>query len=136
MLPAEEAVIAAKASLQRTITWCGTDAAGPSLGLLRTALLDLASMLIAEKAVPGALACLKAAATAGACLDALLAAPQDLGFVTAAAVPAWALALLQGEQGLPASRMHTCLSTVHCCLHISRTCCFSLIKALSVLRLF
>ena len=95
-LSAEEASGAAKASLQKAITWCTTDAAGPSLGLLRAALLDLASVLIAEKAVPGALACLQAAATAGACLRALLTAPQDLDMVNAAAVPAWASTSLQG----------------------------------------
>lgn len=113
---AEEAGAAAKASLQKVITWCTTDAAGPSLGLLRTALLDLASVLLAEKAVPGALACLQAAATAGACLDALLAAPQDLGAVAAAALPAWVSTLLQGELYMPPGSMCTCLSALHRCL--------------------
>lgn len=96
-LSTEEAGGAAKASLQKAITWCTTDAAGPSLGLLRGALLDLAAVLSAEKAVPGALACLQAAATAGACLNTLLTAPQDLGVVSAAAVPAWVSTSLQGE---------------------------------------
>lgn len=94
---AEVAQSEGKASLQKAITWCTTDAAGPGLGLLRTALLDLTSMLLAQKAVAGAHACLQAAATAGACLKALLSAPQDLGTVAAAAVPAWASTILQGQ---------------------------------------
>ena len=105
-MSAEEAGGAAKANLQKAITWCTTDAAGPSLGLLRAALLDLASVLIAEKAVPGALACLQAAATAGACSRALLTAPQDLGLVNAAAVPAWVSTLLQGKWVLASACHH------------------------------
>ena len=93
---ASENRASAKASLRKAITWCCTDAAGPSLGLLRIALLDLASALLAEGAVPDAHACLQAASTAGACRDTLLKAPQALGAVTAAAVPAWATQLLQG----------------------------------------
>ena len=95
-LCADEARAAAKASLRKAITWCTTDAAGPSLGLLRSALLDMASGLLAERAVPDAFACLQGAATAGACLSTLLTAPQDLCVVTAAAVPAWASTMLQG----------------------------------------
>ena len=110
-LAAEEAGTAAKASLQKTISWCTTDAAGPSLGLLRAALLDLASVLIAEKAVSGALACLQAAATAGACLSALLTAPQDLGMVNSAAVPAWLSMSLQGE--LTIEVLHVSLTGMH-----------------------
>ncbi len=87
----------AKASLQKVITWCTTDAAGPSLGLLRGALLNLASLLLAEGALPGALACLQSAAAAGTCRDALLSAPQVLGPITANAAPAWAIQLLQGR---------------------------------------
>ncbi len=94
---AGEMVSTAKASLQKVITWCTTDAAGPSLGLLRGALLDLASLLLAEGALPGALACLQSAAAAGTCRDALLSAPQVLGPITATAVPAWAIQLLQGR---------------------------------------
>jgi hypothetical protein len=94
---AGEMVSIAKASLQKAITWCTTDAAGPSLGLLRGALLDLASLLLAEGALPSALACLQTAAAAGTCRDALLSAPQVLGPITATAVPAWAMQLLQGR---------------------------------------
>lgn len=93
---AGEAAIAAKAILQKAITWCTMDAAGPSLGLLRMALLDLASVLLSEGALPGALACLQAAATAGGCREALLQGPQALGAVTVTAVPTWATQLLQG----------------------------------------
>ena len=85
-----------KASLTKAITWATTDAAGPGLPLLRTALLDLASIYIAEQAVPAAAACLQAAAVAGRCLEQLLRAPQALGPVTASAVPTWAAELLQG----------------------------------------
>jgi hypothetical protein len=94
---AGEMASTAKASLQKVITWCTTDAAGPSLGLLRGALLDLASLLLAEGALPGALACLQGAAASGTCRDALLSAPQVLGPITATAVPAWAIQLLQGR---------------------------------------
>lgn len=94
---AGEMGLTAKASLQKAMTWCTMDAAGPSLGLLRGALLDLASLLLAEGAVPGALACLQTAAAAGTCRDALLTAPQVLGPITATAVPAWAMQLLQGN---------------------------------------
>lgn len=94
---AGEMASTAKASLQKVITWCTTDAAGPSLGLLRAALLDLASLLLAEGALPKALACLQSAAAAGTCRDALLSAPQVLGPITATAVPAWAIQLLQGK---------------------------------------
>ncbi len=94
---AGEMASTAKTSLQKVITWCTTDAAGPSLGLLRGALLDLASLLLAEGALPGALACLQSAAAAGTCRDALLSAPQVLGPITATAVPAWATQLLQGK---------------------------------------
>ena len=94
---AGEMASTAKASLQKVITWCTTDAAGPSLGLLRGALLDLASLLLAKGALPGALACLQSAAAAGTCKDALLSAPQVLGLITATAVPAWAMQLLQGR---------------------------------------
>ena len=85
-----------KASLTKAITWASTDAAGPSLPLLRTALLDLASIHVAEQAVPAAAACLQAAAVAGRCLEQLLRAPQALGPATASAVPTWAAELLQG----------------------------------------
>lgn len=129
VLSAEEAGGAAKASLQKAITWCTTDAAGPSLGLLRAALLDLASVLIAEEAVPGALACLQAAATAGACLNALLTAPQDLGAVNAAAVPAWVSTSLQGKRVTPSacqlSSMHVSLAV----LHVQLNCGFVEVKA-------
>ena len=94
---AGEMASTAKASLQKVITWCTTDAAGPSLGLLRGALLDLASLLLAEGALPGALACLQSAAASGTCRDALLSAPQVWGPITATAVPAWAIQLLQGR---------------------------------------
>ncbi|KAL0048239.1 hypothetical protein WJX82_010821 [Trebouxia sp. C0006] len=97
-LAAGEMASTAKASLQKVITWCTTDAAGPSLGLLRGALLDLASLLLAEGALPGALACLQGAAASGTCRDALLSAPQVLGPITATAVPAWAIQLLQGQE--------------------------------------
>ena len=114
----EEAGAAAKASLQKAITWCTTDAAGPSLGLLRTALLDLASVLIAQKAVPGALACLQAAATAGACLNALLTAPQDLGMVNGAAVPVWVSTSLQGEAVHANSCMRTYIPDNSAVMHV------------------
>lgn len=117
VLSAEEAGGAAKASFQKAITWCTADAAGPGLGLLRAALLDLASVLIAEKAVPGALACLQAAATAGACLNALLTAPQDLGVVNTADVPAWISTSLQGEcivaSACQLSSMHVSSAVLH-----------------------
>ena len=90
----------AKASLSKAITWCTTDAAGPSLGLLRSALLDLASLHLAEGTIPSAFACLQAASAAGSCRDALLKAPQALGAVTASAVPAWATQLLHGQQAM------------------------------------
>ena len=93
-------------------------------------------MLIAEKAVPGALACLQAAATAGACLDALLAAPQDLGVVPAAAVPTWVSTLLQGELGMPAPSMYTCLSPLHCCVCISGALVFAPVQAMSGSHVF
>ena len=80
----------------KVVTWAATDAAGPSLPLLRSALLDLASIHLAEAAVPAATACLQAATAAGRCLDQLLTAPQALGPVTAPAVPTWAVQLLQG----------------------------------------
>lgn len=86
----------AKASLSKAITWTTTDAAGPGLPLLRTALLDLASIHLAETAVPAATACLQAVAAVGRCLEQLLKAPQALGSVTPAAIPSWAVQLLQG----------------------------------------
>ena len=97
---AGKAASAAKVSLQRAITWCTTDAAGPSLALLRGALLDLASVLLAEGALPHVLACLQAAATVGTCRDSLQMAPQSLGAVTATAIPTWAVQLLQGVLAL------------------------------------
>ena len=85
-----------KATLMKVVTWAATDAAGPGLPLLRTALLDLASIHLAEAAVPAAMGCLQAAAAAGQCLDQLLKAPQALGPVSATSIPTWAVQLLQG----------------------------------------
>jgi hypothetical protein len=88
---------AARAALCSAITVACTDA-GHLRGVVRSALLELASLFVAAADARAAAACLRGAGAAAAKLDLLLLSSHQLAPVAAAQLPEWAVAHVKGQE--------------------------------------